>query len=113
MRTLASKLKAGGRVLIVTHDEHSFLARVLGRRWPAFCLQHPHLFNSESTEKFLRSCGLKTVASAKTVNYFPALYLAKHLLYALGIRAASRLPGGGPALGLRLGNRATIAGLAA
>ena len=30
-------------IYAVVHNERSFLARLFGRRWPAYCLQHPHL----------------------------------------------------------------------
>lgn len=109
VRQLARKLRPGGRLLIVTHDERSLLARILGRRWPAFCLQHPQLFNRRSIEAFLHGSGLRTIHSRRSVNYFALGYLVKHLLYALGVTSAGAWPIWGPTLPLRLGNRITIA----
>jgi hypothetical protein len=109
VRQMARKLKRGGRILIVTHDESSLLAKVLRQRWPAYCLQHPHLFNRQSTEAFLRRCGLRTLSSRRAVNHFPVIYLLKHLLFALGMKSASRWKVWGPTLPLRLGNRVTVA----
>jgi hypothetical protein len=109
VRQLAGKLNAKGRLLIVTHDESSLLARILKRRWPAYCLQHPQLFNKKTTESFLRSCGLKTFRSSRAVNYFPIIYLLKHLLFAIGMRSASNWRVWGPTIPLRLGNRVTVA----
>jgi SAM-dependent methyltransferase len=109
VKQLARKLKPGGRILIVTHDESSLLARMLKQRWPAYCLQHPHLFNRESTEAFLRSCGLKTQVSRRAINFFPVVYLLKHLLFAMGTKSAAGWKVWGPTLPLRLGNRVTVA----
>lgn len=111
MSQLARKLRPDGLVLIVTHDERSLLARLLGSRWPAYCLQHPHLFNRDSTRKFLNQCGLEAVETVKTVNYFPVLYLFRHLSYALGLRFVRHWSANGFVVPVKLGNIATIARL--
>ena len=109
MSQLARKLRPDGLVLIVTHDERSLLAKMLGPRWPAYCLQHPHLFNRESTRKFLDQCGLEVIETVKTTNYFPIFYLLRHLGYALGFHFVRRWSGNGLVLPVKLGNIATIA----
>jgi SAM-dependent methyltransferase len=106
---LARKLRPDGRMLIVTHDERSLLARILGRRWLAFCLQHPQLFNRQSTRRFLQECGLEVIETRKSYNYMPVLYLLKHLLYALGVRSAAGWQAKSFVLPLRLGNIMTVA----
>jgi 2-polyprenyl-3-methyl-5-hydroxy-6-metoxy-1,4-benzoquinol methylase len=109
VRQLARKLTPDGQMLIVTHDERSGLAHLLGRRWPAYCLQHPQLFNRDSTREFLRRSGLEVIATRKSVNYFPATYLLKHLLYALGLRAVKTWRWNAFTLPLKLGNIITLA----
>jgi Methyltransferase domain len=109
MRQLAAKLRADGRMIIVTHDERSLLARILGHRWPAYCLQHPQLFNTRTTKEFLSKCGLQVLATSKSTNYFPATYLLKHLLYALGFRRVGSWSTQAFAIPLRLGNIMTVA----
>ena len=42
---ISNMLNEKGYVFGVVHDESSKLAKMLGKRWPAYCLQHPHLFN--------------------------------------------------------------------
>jgi len=110
LRQLRRKLRDDARVLIVTHDERSLLARMLGPRWPAYCLQHSQLFNRNSTRRFLAECGLRVIETRRSTNYFPASYLLKHLLFAVGLRAlAARIRGDSFVLPLRLGNIMTVA----
>lgn len=107
---LCRKMRSGGRLLVVTHDERSLLARLLGVRWPAYCLQHPHLFNRRTTAEFLRQCGFRVLETRKSVNHFPATYLLKHLLFALGAtKLSALLEGRSVVLPLRLGNIMTVA----
>jgi hypothetical protein len=85
------------------------LARILRRRWPAYCLQHPQLFRPSSMRETLGRAGFRTLAVERTYNYFPALYLLEHGLWAAGIKARglSKVPS--PQLPLRLGNILTLA----
>jgi hypothetical protein len=109
LRRLKTKLRPGATLLIVTHDERSTLAKVLHKRWPAYCLQHPHLFNSDSMRALLAAAGFDTVKIVKSTNYFPVTFLAKHAIFALGMGKPNlpllpRLQ-----LPLRLGNFITFA----
>lgn len=109
LRELRQKLKPGARLLLVTHDESSLLRRLVGWRWPAFCLQHPQIYNSKSMRTLLQAAGFEVLEQSKTVNFFEIRFLLKHLLWAFGIKAKS-VPGfGGLTLGLKLGNMLTIA----
>jgi len=110
LRELKKKMHVGGaRIHIVTHNERSALARVLKRRWPAYCLQHPQLFNPSSITELLKTAGFGEITVQRTMNYFPLGYLAKHGLYALGLnlRFLGRVPT--PQVGLHLGNMLTSA----
>jgi SAM-dependent methyltransferase len=109
MQALARKIRPGGYVLVVTHDERSVLARILRSRWPAFCLQHPLLFNPKSTKMFLGRCGLEVIETRRSTNYFPLTYLAKHLLYALGLEGIARWKWNAFVVPVRLGNIMTVA----
>lgn len=109
VRQLARKLTPTGRLLIVTHDERSGLARLLGPRWLAYCLQHPQLFNRQSTRTLLQRTRLEVIATRKSVNYFPATYLLKHLLYAFGLHAVRTWRWNAFPLPLKLGNIITVA----
>lgn len=109
LRELREKLLPGARLAIVTHDESSLLRRVFGKRWPAFCLQHPLIYNPRSMKRLLDAAGYDVVQLRKTVNYFPVQFLLHHLLWAFGLKIKSIPSFGGLTVGLKLGNMITIA----
>lgn len=109
LRQLHTKLKPGGVVMIVTHDERSLLARALKSKWPGHCLQHPHLFNTNSTRDFFERNGFNVVKTNKSLNHFTFDYLAKHLLWSLGLGKLTLPKWLGFTLPLRLGNIMTVA----
>lgn len=106
---LRKKMKENAVLLIVTHDYSSLLSRILKHRWPAYCLQHPQLFNSASMKLILSKSGFETVAVKKSCNYFPPGYLLKHLLWALGVKNIKIPELSALSFPLRLGNMITIA----
>jgi SAM-dependent methyltransferase len=88
---VARKLAPGGVAAFVVHNERSLLARLLGRRWPAYCLQHPQLYNPETLAGLLRGSGFSQIKVYATVNYFPLGYLIAHGLYAVaGVKLSPR-----------------------
>ena len=72
---LVKRIKKDGLIFGVVHDESSILAKLLTNRWPAYCLQHPHLFNPETIEKILNNRDLNQIEIYKTVNSFKLGYL--------------------------------------
>jgi len=60
LRELRLKMRRGSKLLIVTHNESSLLRKLIGWRWPAFCLQHPELYNMNSIAKILNQAGFKS-----------------------------------------------------
>jgi Methyltransferase domain len=109
LRELRGKLLPGATVVIVTHNESSLLRRVFQRRWPAFCLQHPELYNPRSMRALVESAGYELVQVDRTVNHFPLQFLVKHLLWAAGLKIDAVPAFGGLSIGLKLGNMITVA----
>jgi len=109
LRELRQKLKLGARLLLVTHNESSLLRRIVGWRWPAFCLQHPQIYSPESMRTLLEAAGFEVLQVHKTVNYFQVNFLLKHLFWAFGIKIQSVPSFGQFTLGLKLGNMLTMA----
>jgi SAM-dependent methyltransferase len=103
-----SKLRPGGILLIVTHNERSLLSRVLGRRWPAFCLQHPQLYNPDTIRHLLARAGMPAAQVTPSRNYFPIDFLARQAAWTVGIRL-TRVPLPRTEIGLRLGNIQALA----
>ena len=111
LATLAAvrrKLRPGGRVIIVTHNEASVLRRIMGEKWPPFCLQHPELYNPRSITGLAERAGFAEVRVERSKNYFPVEFMVRQAAYAVGLKL-DRLPLPKIALGLRLGNMMTIA----
>ncbi|NQW58326.1 MAG: class I SAM-dependent methyltransferase [Polynucleobacter sp.] len=109
LKELQKKLKKGGKVFIVTHNEGSFLARLFGLGWPAFCLQHPQIFNKKSMKNLIQESGLMLESINNTKNYFKLDFLLKTLVWIV-VKKQINLPNLLRFdVGLRLGNIATIA----
>jgi SAM-dependent methyltransferase len=108
LEQVRKKLKPGGRVAIVTHNERSLLRSMMGKRWPPFCLQHPELYNPRSITRLLNSAGYGTVEVHASRNYFPLSFMVRQAAYTAGIKL-DRVPLPKTVLGLRLGNIMTIA----
>ena len=111
LKELRKKLKPQAKFLIVTHDESSLLRRLFNWRWPAFCLQHPQIYNKKTTKNILEIAGFLVLKQSKTINYFKISFLLKHFLWALGLKVKSVPDFWNLSIGLKLGNIITIATL--
>ncbi len=109
LHELKQKLTPGAKLLLVTHDESSLLRRLFGWRWPAFCLQHPQIYNPATMRTLLNAAGYDVLKQSKTVNFFQISFLLKHLFWAVGIKVKSVPSFGNITIGLKLGNMLTIA----
>lgn len=108
---LKEKLLPDGKLLLVTHNEKSLLRKIVRWRWPAFCLQHPQIYNPKSITKLLEESGYKVESINKSKNYFEFSFLLKHLLWAFGFKVGSVPAVFDFPIGLRLGNIITIASI--
>ncbi len=106
---LRSKLVPDAKLLLVTHNEQSLLRKVVGWRWPAFCLQHPQIYSPRSISALLEQSGYIVNSIERTTNYFEFSFLLKHLLWAFGIKVKSIPTIFNFTIGLKLGNIITIA----
>jgi hypothetical protein len=106
---LREKLVPGAKLLLVTHNEQSLLRRVVGWRWPAFCLQHPQIYSPRSIKALLEKSGYSVDSIERSTNYFEFSFLLKHLLWAFGIKVKSIPEIFNFNVGLKLGNIITIA----
>jgi SAM-dependent methyltransferase len=106
---IKAKLKPGGQLLIVTHNEKSLLRSLMGMRWPPFCLQHPELYNPQSITQLLKRSGYGKVKVSRSKNYFPLAFMAQQAAWRFGLKI-DKLPLPGAVVGLKLGNMITVAG---
>lgn len=103
-----AKLKPGGTLMIVTHNEASALRHVMGTQWPPFCLQHPQIYSPRSMREMLGRIGFGSARVRRSRNYFPVGFMIRQAAWAAGIKL-DRVPLPRLALGLKLGNIITIA----
>lgn len=109
LRALRKMLPPSAVLLFVTHDESSLLARLTGRRWGAYALEHPLLFNSQSVTSLMQAAGYKVLTVQKTYNNFPLSFLFNYLMNTLGLHSTRYPFTRDLALSLKLGNIVTIA----
>lgn len=109
MSEFYQNLKPGGVAFVVTHDESSFLARILGKKWPPFTLQHPHLFRPSTIQNLLKEEGFNILACKKTPNYFPLTHFIKAGMSVLGLDKFPLPNLSNFIIPIKLGNIATIA----
>lgn len=106
---LKTKLLPNAKLLLVTHNEQSLLRKIVGWKWPAFCLQHPQIYNPHSITRLLEEAGYRVESIKRSTNYFQFSFLLKHLLWAFGIKVKSVPSIFNFTIGLKLGNMITIA----
>lgn len=109
LEDLYKKMLPGAQIMIVTHNELSILAKLMGTKWVGYCLQHPQLYNPQSISKLLEDTGFKVVTVNRTVNYFPLMFLVRHLLWTIGIKRLWLPSLNWLQFPLRLGNICTVA----
>jgi 2-polyprenyl-3-methyl-5-hydroxy-6-metoxy-1,4-benzoquinol methylase len=104
---LRAALQPNGVVLMVTHNVESLLAKLLGRRWPPYTLQHPQLYSPQSITRLVERLGFTVLDIVGAVNYFPVPHLMNGALSVFGLPnipwAASK-----PNIPIRLGNMAVV-----
>ena len=68
--SIQKKLVSNGILLVVVHNPESSLAKLLGKKWPPYCSQHPQLFTKKGMSEISAKTGFKLVKEGKTLNYF-------------------------------------------
>ena len=102
IKKMGSRLKKGGYIFGVVHDEKSLMAKILGYRWPAYSLQHPHVFNPNSINHLFKKLKYEKNFINKTINFFNLGFLLQHLfvvIFKIKINFPSLF-----SVGLKLGN---------
>ena len=102
-------LNEEGKLFFVTHDEKSILRRLLNKKWPPFCLQHPQLFNKQTMNSVLCAIGFENLKFIKTTNSFTLGHIVSVLGNLLGIKVNPKKSLFRIKINLRLGNFATVA----
>jgi SAM-dependent methyltransferase len=102
LKKIGRKLKKGGYIYGIVHDEKSIMAKILGKRWPAYSLQHPHVFNPNSINYLFESLNYDKNFITKTINFFNLGFLLQNLFTVI-FKTKINFPSFFP-IGLKLGN---------
>jgi len=98
VKNISSYLRPGGILGFVVHNPRSVIARVMGKRWPPYCAQHPHLLTLTAVEEMASRLGLTLLVSKRTYNNFKLKMVSDYM--GLQIGPLSRIP-----VQIPLGNR--------
>jgi hypothetical protein len=77
LNKLNSKSAPGAKIALVVHNEKSLIRKILGKKWPPFCLQHPQLYNKKTIKRMLELAGWKVVSIQPTINWFSLRHFAR------------------------------------
>jgi len=108
LEEILRKLRPDGALVIVTHNEASFLRHAMKTRWPPFCLQHPELYRPSTMQKLVEKAGFARSRVERSLNYFPLSFMIRQAGFAVGLNL-DRLPLPNQRIGLKLGNMITVA----
>ena len=89
---------------IVVHNEKSILRRLLNRKWPPFCLQHPQLFNSTTIATLLNASGWDVEHVSRTTNHYSFANILRLAHNLFGIQSPKLLDKLNFQIPIKLGN---------
>jgi hypothetical protein len=69
LNLIRKKMKLGGKLFIVVHNQKSLLAKIMKSKWPPYCLQHPQIFDNKSIKNLLENSGYTNIRIKRTVNW--------------------------------------------
>lgn len=70
IRDIFERSEKNSTIAIVIHNESSFLRKMLNKKWPPFCLQHPQIYNKKTIRKLLMRCGWSEIRVSSTTNWY-------------------------------------------
>ena len=102
LRHVRRLLKKDGVLFIATPDVGSLAARLMGRRWVEYKIEHLYYFNAETTGFMLSRTGFSQIRSYKATKTLSLEYITDHF---------SRFPFPGLTLGMKMLTRLVPNGL--
>jgi hypothetical protein len=85
LKSLASKCQTGADLGLVVRNEGSLLRKIIKKKWPPFCLQHPQIYNPSTLKTMLGLGGWVLAKTGKSTNYFHLKHIAEMGFGILGI----------------------------
>lgn len=85
LKILASNSQTSAYLGLVVHNEGSLLRKIIKKKWPPFCLQHPQLYDPDSLRAMLNAGGWMLTETDGSINYFHLNHIAEMGFGILGI----------------------------
>lgn len=102
-------LRPGGAFVTVTHDYHSYVNRLLGKRSPIIDIEHLQIFSQKSIHELFVRTGFKNVSVRSFINHYSLRYWLRLSPLPVGLKqvvermiVSSKISG--VKLGLNVGN---------
>lgn len=89
LRSVQKHLRPGGAVLIATHNVQSLLAKLMGRHFIAYNVQHITYYTPDSLDQMLHHSGLKPIKRMRSLTTYSLDHLAENGLSNLRLRNAA------------------------
>ena len=105
---LGKQTSPGGFVGIVVHNEKSILRKLLGIKWPPFCLQHPQLFNEKTLSGLMENHGFHKIRISRSINHFNLKHIGSMGVDLLGLPIFLKRFFPGIEIPIPLGNQISI-----
>jgi len=109
LRLVALKSSNHAKLLIIVHNEKSLLRRILSKKWPPFCLQHPQLYNPSTLQNLLSKSGWHLEQKAQSINWWRLDHFIQMGLKVLGLPSGIGRMFPNFEIPMRLGNTIAIA----
>jgi hypothetical protein len=109
LANLRTRVEVGASLSIVVHNESSLLRKIMGPKWPPFCLQHPQLFNPQTQKKLFKKSGWELVDVERSTNWYHLKYFVSMVASILGISTAISKIFPNIEFPIRLGNTISMA----
>lgn len=106
---IRQRVNAGASLSIVVHNESSMLRKLMGAKWPPFCLQHPQLFNPVTQNSLFERSGWQLLEVKRSTNWYHMKYFVSMVASILGIPKSISKIFPNIEFPIRLGNTISIA----
>ena len=109
LKEIRQRVNAGANLSIVVHNESSMLRKLMGPKWPPFCLQHPQLFNPVTQKTLFERSGWQLLEVKRSTNWYHMKYFVSMVASVLGLSTSISKIFPNIEFPIRLGNTISIA----
>jgi hypothetical protein len=109
LANLRTRVEIGASLSIVVHNESSLLRKLMGPKWPPYCLQHPQLFNPKTQKKLFAKSGWELLEVKRSTNWYHMKYFVSMVASILGLSTSISKVFPNIEFPIRLGNTISMA----